>query len=86
VISHIAVGRPDSVMAERGGFEPPVELLTLRRFSKPWMTVPGRTFAYHYVFPSAIEIRHLAPVSGPIRACPKPPVLLTNWLSPLANH
>jgi hypothetical protein len=23
------------LMAERGGFEPPVELLTLRRFSKP---------------------------------------------------
>jgi hypothetical protein len=26
------------VMAERGGFEPPVELLTLRRFSKPLLS------------------------------------------------
>jgi hypothetical protein len=25
-------------MAERGGFEPPVELLTLRRFSKPLLS------------------------------------------------
>jgi hypothetical protein len=25
-------------LAERGGFEPPVELLTLRRFSKPLLS------------------------------------------------
>jgi hypothetical protein len=25
-------------MAERGGFEPPVEFLTLRRFSKPLLS------------------------------------------------
>jgi hypothetical protein len=28
----------DSNMAERGGFEPPVELETLRRFSKPLLS------------------------------------------------
>src|ERR1700683_2060241 len=27
--------KPGESMAERGGFEPPVELLTLQRFSKP---------------------------------------------------
>jgi hypothetical protein len=26
------------LLAERGGFEPPVELLTLRRFSKPLLS------------------------------------------------
>ena len=40
------------LMAERGGFEPPVEFLTLRRFSKPLLSTtqpplremrPGRT-------------------------------------------
>jgi hypothetical protein len=28
----------DEFMAERGGFEPPVEFLTLRRFSKPLLS------------------------------------------------
>ena len=31
-------GMPTNVLAERGGFEPPVELLTLRRFSKPLLS------------------------------------------------
>src|ERR1700761_2811394 len=30
--------KPLEMLAERGGFEPPVELLTLRRFSKPLLS------------------------------------------------
>ena len=39
------------VLAERGGFEPPVELLTLRRFSKPLLSTtqpPLREVSEHF--------------------------------------
>ena len=53
-------------MAERGGFEPPVEFLTLRRFSKPLLSTTqpplrswGNCLQCDVVAP-AIILRHAA--------------------------
>jgi hypothetical protein len=41
----------ENKLAERGGFEPPVEFLTLRRFSKPLLstTQPPLRFLSHLI-------------------------------------
>jgi hypothetical protein len=58
------------ILAERGGFEPPVELLTLRRFSKPLLSTtqpPLREVCEHF----RSMVTHKSVWSEP--ACPEAP-------------